>query len=194
LPNESEFAQVTASANCDSIGKLGRSDGRDAHGSDCQAERPGSLLRAAASAAASAGLPHISAGEETPMTVGEIALIVIAGVFLVLALFAIVTLLKVGKTLDVARKAIESTQHDTRPMLRKADTTLGLVNTNLKNIGGVTGSARSISGNVSGLISVVVATLGGPVIRAAAFIYGVRRALAARTAKAAKKAAKKARR
>ena len=127
------------------------------------------------------------------MTVGEIALIVIAAVFLVLAAFGVVTLLKLGRTLDVARKAIESTQQDSRPVLRKADTTLGLVNTNLKNITGVTNAARSVSGNVSGLVSVVVATLGGPVVRAATFTYGVRRALAARAAKAAKKAAKKAR-
>jgi uncharacterized protein YoxC len=126
------------------------------------------------------------------MTVGEIALIVIAAVFLVLAVFVIVTLLKAGRTLDAARKAIESTQQDTRPVLRKADTTLGLVNTNLQNISGVTGAARAVSGNVSGLVSVVTATLGGPVVRAATFTYGVRKALAARTAKAAKKAAKKA--
>ena len=126
------------------------------------------------------------------MTVGEIALIVIAAVFAILAIFAILTLLKVGKTLDVARHAIESTQQDTRPVLRKADTTLGLVNTNLKNVTGVTNAARSITGNVSGLVSVVVATLGGPVVRAATFVYGVRRAVAARSAKDAQKAAKKA--
>ncbi len=127
------------------------------------------------------------------MTVGEVALIVIAAVFLVLAGFAILTLLKLGRTLDVARKAIEFIQQDTRPVLRKTDTTLALVNTNLKNISGVTGAARSISGNVSGVVSLVAATLGGPAVRAASFTYGVRRALAVRTAKAAKKSAKKAR-
>jgi uncharacterized protein YoxC len=126
------------------------------------------------------------------VTVGEVVLIVVAGVFLVLVVFIILTLLKLGRTLDVARKAIESTQQDTRPALRKVDTTLGLVNTNLRNVTAVTNAARSISGNVSGLVSVIVATLGGPVVRAAAFTYGVRRALAARTAKAAKKATKKA--
>jgi len=130
------------------------------------------------------------------MTAGEIALIVIAAVFLVLAIFAILTLLKLGKTLDAARSAIESTQQDTRPVLRKADATLGLVNTNLRNVTGVTNAARSITGNVSGLVSVVSATLGGPVVRSATFVYGVRKALAARCAKAAtdttKKAAKKA--
>ncbi len=126
------------------------------------------------------------------MTVGEVALLVIAGVFLILAVVAVLTLLKVGKTMDAAREAIASTQQDTRPVLRKADATLGLVNTNLQHITGVTNAASAITGNVSGLVSIVVATLGGPAVRAASFTYGVRRALAARTAKAAKKAQKNA--
>ncbi len=128
------------------------------------------------------------------MTVGDIALLVIAAVFVVLAIVAILTLLKLGRTLDEARKAIAATQHDSSPVLRKADAAMGLVNTNLRNIAGVTGAARAVTGNVSGLVSVVVATLGGPVVRAATFTYGVRRALAARSAQAAKKAAKKGRR
>lgn len=126
------------------------------------------------------------------MTVGDIALIVIAGVFLILAVVAVLTLLKVGKTMDAAREAIANTQTDTRPVLRKADATLGLVNTNLKNVTGVTNAASALTGNVSGLVSVVVATMGGPAVRAASFTYGVRKALAARAAKAAKKAAKDA--
>ncbi|MEO5832598.1 MAG: DUF948 domain-containing protein [Nakamurella sp.] len=126
------------------------------------------------------------------MTVGEIALLVIAGVFLILAVVAILTLIKVGKTMDAAREAIASTQQDTRPVLRKADATLGLVNTNLTHLTGVTNAASAITGNVSGLVSIVVATLGGPAVRAASFTYGVRRALAARTAKAAQKAQKSA--
>jgi uncharacterized protein YoxC len=126
------------------------------------------------------------------MTVGEIALLVIAGVFLILAVVAVLTLIKVGRTMDAARTAIENTQTDTRPVLRKADATLGLVNTNLKHITGVTNAASAITGNVSGLVSIVVATMGGPAVRAASFTYGVRKALAARTAKAAKKAQKNA--
>lgn len=126
------------------------------------------------------------------MTVGEIALLVIAGVFLILAVVAVLTLIKVGKTMDAAREAIANTQSDTRPVLRKADATLGLVNTNLKHVTGVTNAASAISGNVSGLVSIIVATMGGPAVRAASFTYGVRKALAARTAKAAKKAQKNA--
>jgi hypothetical protein len=124
------------------------------------------------------------------MDAGDIALIVLAAAFAILAVFGVLTLLKVGKTLDVARKAIESAQQDSRPVLRKADATLGLVNTNLTNISGVTGAARSVASNASGLLSLAAATLGGPVIRAASFTYGVRKALAARSLKTAKKAAK----
>ena len=126
------------------------------------------------------------------MTVGEIALIVIAAVFLILAVVAVLTLLKVGRTMDAAREAITATRTDTRPVLRKADATLGLVNTNLTHITGVTNAASAITGNVSGLVSIIVATIGGPAVRAASFTYGVRKALSARSAKTAKKAAKTA--
>lgn len=128
------------------------------------------------------------------MTVGEIALLVSAAVFLILSIFAIIALIKLGKTLDQARAAIESAHKDSRPVLRRADTALGLVNTNLSNAAGVTNAVKAVSTNVAGLVGVVVATLGGPVVRGATFTYGVRKALAARTAKAAVKAAKKGRR
>ncbi|AZI57751.1 DUF948 domain-containing protein [Nakamurella antarctica] len=116
------------------------------------------------------------------MTVAEIILAVAAAAFLVLVLFAVITLSKLGRTLDVARTTMESTQHDASPVIRKADTTLALLNTNLSNIAGVTGAARSVTTNVSGLVSVAAATLGGPVVKTAAFTYGVRKALAARGA------------
>ena len=123
------------------------------------------------------------------MTVGEIALIVVAVAIVIFAIFGIITMLKVGRTMDVAREAIAATQQDSRPVLRKADTALGLVNTNLSNLTGVTGAAKAISSNASGLVSLVTATLGGPVVRAASFTYGVRRALTARSARAARKSA-----
>lgn len=124
------------------------------------------------------------------MTVGEVVLIVVGAFFVLFVVFGIITMLKIGRTLDVARDAIQSTQQDSRPLLRKADTTLGLVNTNLSNLTGVTTAAKSITGNAAGLVSLVASTLGGPVVRAASFTYGVRRALGARSAKAAKKSAR----
>jgi uncharacterized protein YoxC len=124
------------------------------------------------------------------MTVGDVALLVIATAVVILTVVGVITMVKFGRTLEVARTTMENNQRDTRPVLRRADTTLGLLNTNLGNITGVTNAARSVSSTAAGLVSVTAATLGGPVVRAASFAFGVRKALAARSAKAAKKAAK----
>ncbi len=127
------------------------------------------------------------------MTVAEIILAVIAAAFVVLVVVAVSTLIKLGKTLEVARKTMETTQKDTRPIIRKADSTLALMNTNLSNIAGVTGAAKSVSANVAGLVGVTAATLGGPLVKGAAFTYGVRKAISAKSAAKAAKIVKKGR-
>ncbi len=124
------------------------------------------------------------------MTVAEIILAVAAAAFVVLVVVAVGTLFKLGKTLDVVRKTMETTQKDCRPVIRKADTTLALMNTNLSNIAGVTGAAKSVSSNVAGLVGITAASLGGPLVKGAAFTFGVRKAIAAKSA--AKAAAKTA--
>jgi hypothetical protein len=50
------------------------------------------------------------------------------------------------------------------------------VNSNLERVDGITGNAANVSENVAALTSVVAATLGSPLIKVAAFSYGVRSA------------------
>ena len=65
-------------------------------------------------------------------------------------------------------------------MARGANTTLNHVNTQLERVDGITANAQAVTGNVSALTSVFTATLGGPLVKAAAVSYGLSKAIRAR--------------
>src|SRR5215216_4716268 len=66
--------------------------------------------------------------------------------------------------------------HDALPILDQASTTVAHVNSNLERVDDITGNAANVSSNVAALSSVAAATLGSPLIKVAAFSYGVRSA------------------
>src|SRR3712207_9069974 len=61
-------------------------------------------------------------------------------------------------------------------ILSQASTTVTHVNANLERVDDITGNAANVSSNVAALTSVFAATLGSPLIKVAAFSYGVRSA------------------
>jgi hypothetical protein len=67
-------------------------------------------------------------------------------------------------------------------LLDDAQTTLRQVNTQLERVDGITAGAKTVSTNVSVLTSLFTATLGGPLVRAAALSYGLSKAVKARRA------------
>lgn len=116
------------------------------------------------------------------MSAGQIAALIAAGAFVVLVALLAVPLLKLGRTLDETTVAIRKAHEGSAPLLSDAQATLQQVNTQLERVDGITSSARTVTSNVSVLTSLFTATLGGPLVRAAAFSYGVNRALKARRA------------
>ena len=64
------------------------------------------------------------------------------------------------------------------------------VNDELVRVDAITANVQSITGNVSALTSLFAATLGGPVVKVAAFSYGVRRAAGKKNAEAIEKRVK----
>jgi len=116
------------------------------------------------------------------VSVGQIAALIAAGAFVVLVGLLAVPLLKLGRTLDEATVAIRKAHEGSAPLLDNAQTTLHQVNTQLERVDGITSSARTVSSNISVLTSLFTATLGGPLVRAAAFSYGLNRAVRARRA------------
>jgi uncharacterized protein YoxC len=132
---------------------------------------------------------------------GEIAAVVAAAAFALLVLLLAVPILKLGRTLDEATLAIRKTHEGVQPLLTGAGTTVDHVNKELERVDGITQSAQAVTSNAAALSSLFATTLGGPVVKVAAFSYGVRkaaqgrrRAEAERTARDAEKAQRAAKR
>ena len=89
---------------------------------------------------------------------------------------ASVPLLKLGRTLDETTLTIRQVREQSQPILSQASTTVTHVNANLERVDDITGNAANVSSNVAALTSVFAATLGSPLIKVAAFSYGVRSA------------------
>ncbi|CRK58086.1 Secreted protein [Alloactinosynnema sp. L-07] len=114
------------------------------------------------------------------MTAGEIIATVAAGAAVVLVLLFGIMAFKIGRMADEATIAIRKAHENSDPLFNGANTTLTHVNTQLERVDGITANAQAVTGNVSALTSVFTATLGGPLVKAAAFSYGVSKALKAR--------------
>ncbi|GAA2345643.1 hypothetical protein GCM10009854_23140 [Saccharopolyspora halophila] len=114
------------------------------------------------------------------MTPTQIAALIIAGAFVLLVVLLAVPLIKLGRTLDETTNAIRKAQENTDPIFTGANSTITHVNTQLERVDGITANAKTVSGNVSALSSLFTATLGGPLVKTAAFSYGVSKALKAR--------------
>jgi len=114
------------------------------------------------------------------VSAGEIAGLVAAGALALLVLLLAVPILKLGRTLDETTLGIRKAHEGAGPILDNAVTTVRAVNSNLERVDGITANAASMSSNAATLTSVVAATLGGPLVKAAAFSYGVRQAVKGR--------------
>lgn len=114
------------------------------------------------------------------MSAGQWAALIAAGAFVLLVVILAIPLIKLGRTLDEATIAIRKAHMNSDPLFNGANTTLNHVNTQLERVDGITANTQAVTGNVSALTSVFTATLGGPLVKVAAFSYGVNRALKAR--------------
>jgi uncharacterized protein YoxC len=110
------------------------------------------------------------------VSAGEWAGLIAAIAFALLVVLLAVPLLKLGRTLDEATLTVRQAREHTTPILSQASTTVAHVNSNLERVDGITDNAANVSSNVAALTSVVAATLGSPLIKVAAFSYGVRSA------------------
>jgi uncharacterized protein YoxC len=114
------------------------------------------------------------------VTGGQIAAIIAAAAFVLLVGLLAVPILKLGRTLDEATLAIRKAHEGAQPILVNANDTVTQVNSQLARVEGITQNAQAMSSNAAALTSVFAATLGGPVVKVAAFSYGVRKAAAKR--------------
>jgi uncharacterized protein YoxC len=114
------------------------------------------------------------------VSAGEIAALVAAIAFVLLVLLLAIPLLKLGRTLDEATLAIRKTHEGAAPLLADAQGTIAQVNAQLDQLEGISRNVNSMTTNVAAMTAVVSSTLGSPMIKAAAFTYGVRKTVSDR--------------
>jgi len=106
---------------------------------------------------------------------GAIAALIAAGAFVLLVLLLAIPLMKLGRVLDETTLAIRKTHDGVAPLLEDAHGTLGSVNGQLVQVEEIAKNVNTMTTNVAALSSVVSSTLGSPLIKVAAFSYGVRK-------------------
>ena len=109
------------------------------------------------------------------MSGGAVAALIAAIAFVLLVLLLAVPLLKLGRTLDEATLAIRKTHEGAAPLFVDAQSTITQVNSQLDHVEGIAKNVNSMTTNVAAMTSIVSSTLGSPLIKAAAFSYGVRK-------------------
>lgn len=114
------------------------------------------------------------------MSVGDIAGLIAAIAFVLLVGLLAIPLLKVGKLLDEARRLVRNVTDETVPLINGVTETVGHTNDQLERVDAITANVQQMTTNISALTSLFAATLGSPVVKVAAFSYGVRRAMAER--------------
>jgi uncharacterized protein YoxC len=125
---------------------------------------------------------------------GDVAALIAAGAFVMLVLVLAVPIVRLGRTVDAATKAINDIAERTSPLLGNVNTTVDNVNTaltqvqtsldgvnlQLERLDTITGHAQTVTANVANLATIVTAAASNPLVKVAAFSYGVRKATVAR--------------
>jgi uncharacterized protein YoxC len=114
------------------------------------------------------------------MSAGDIAGLIAAVAFVALVAFLAVPILKLGKLIDDTRGTVQGVTQETIPLLHEVTTTVTTTNGELERVSAITTNVQQVTTNVSALTALFAATLGSPVIKVAAFTYGVRQALSGR--------------
>lgn len=112
------------------------------------------------------------------MSLGDIAGLIAAVVFAVLVGLLAVPLLKLGRVLDQTTDSIRETSEGITPILAETTITLQETNKQLARVDAITRNVADVTGNVSALVALFAATVGGPLIKLAGFSAAVRAAFA----------------
>lgn len=128
------------------------------------------------------------------MSVGGIAALVASIAFAMLVLILAIPILRLRHTVDAATRALRDVADQTAPMLMSINatiegvntaltqvhTTLDGVNLQLARVDTITENAAHVTANVANLSTVVSAAAANPLVKVAAFGYGLRNATAKR--------------
>lgn len=89
-------------------------------------------------------------------------------------------IIKIGRLIEDLRHTVQGVSEQTIPLLSEVTTTVSTTNAQLVRVDAITSNVQQISTNASALTSLFAATLGSPLVKVAAFSYGVRQAMSGR--------------
>ncbi|WP_291527475.1 DUF948 domain-containing protein [Bifidobacterium sp. UBA744] len=108
------------------------------------------------------------------MDVGQIAGLIAAIAFVVLAGFMIYPLIRLGKLFDQIAETVKQTGDHALPALDESVTTVRQVNKSLDDVNRISAAASTTANNVGALTDLYGSFLGKPVIKAQSAIYAAK--------------------
>jgi hypothetical protein len=114
------------------------------------------------------------------LTGGQLAAIIVAVFWAVLVSFIALTLLKLSRLLGEASKLVHDIGDQAGPLMDDMTRTVKRANEQLGRTDVITRQVAGVTQNVSAVTTVMTSVVGGPLVKAAAFSYGVRKALGGR--------------
>lgn len=112
---------------------------------------------------------------------GGYAVLALAFGWIVLVAFLGFALVKLGGVFQSTTEMLNGVTEKTVPLLGEVTTTVVHVNMELERVDAITENVQNVTSNVAGLTTLFAATLGSPIVKVAAFSYGVRRAASRKT-------------
>lgn len=114
------------------------------------------------------------------LTGGELAGLIVAVGWVVLVIFLAYVLVKLARLLTETTKMVADIGEHTGPLLDDVTETVAQANEQLGRLDTITKQVAVVTENVAALTATVSAVVGGPLVKVAAFSYGVRRAISQR--------------
>jgi predicted PurR-regulated permease PerM len=107
----------------------------------------------------------------------ELAGLIVAVFWAVLVALLAVVLVRLAQALRQATRLVESVTEQAVPLLGQAADAVRAAHTQLDRVDTITADVAEVTANASALSTTVASTFGGPLVKVAAFGYGVRRAV-----------------
>nr|WP_237517767.1 DUF948 domain-containing protein [Streptomyces sp. SID7804] len=98
----------------------------------------------------------------------------------ILVSFLAVALARLAQTLRATTKLVADVTDQAVPLLADASAAVRSAQTQIERVDAIASDVQEVTSNASALSTTVASTFGGPLVKVAAFGYGVRRAVSGR--------------
>ncbi|RSS23641.1 DUF948 domain-containing protein [Streptomyces sp. WAC08452] len=123
---------------------------------------------------------YVFQGAGATVSGGEVAGILVAVFWAILVSFLAVALARLAQTLRATTKLVADVTDQAVPLLADASSAVRSAQIQIDRVDAIASDVQEVTSNASALSTTVASTFGGPLVKVAAFGYGVRRALGGR--------------